>query len=192
MRVDKAKIMKFTRRPTPLGAGNIGVWDQILEFITYVGIFTNVGIIAFTSATKSTGEEAFVVFIVLVIVFLAIRSFIADFIPDAPDGIRTVLKRHQFIVDKYLKGYVISKGDDFDMPEKSNYKIKFAGSSQTKRLVSPDGKFYGKEMESPVPLNNDMSPDNDNTYQNLVGLVEGGHTNRTINEAVTEEDMNTT
>ena len=49
IQVDKLKLTKFSRRPFPQGASNIGNWLIILEVITFFGIFCNAGLIVYTS-----------------------------------------------------------------------------------------------------------------------------------------------
>lgn len=43
IQVDKMKMIKFSRRPMPAGACNIGTWLLILDVITFLSIFSNAG-----------------------------------------------------------------------------------------------------------------------------------------------------
>ena len=49
IQVDKLKLVMFSRRPFPQGAANIGNWLIILEVVTFLGIFSNAGLIVYTS-----------------------------------------------------------------------------------------------------------------------------------------------
>jgi len=51
IQVDKLKLIRFERRPFPQGAATIGNWLVIIEVITFFGIFSNAGLIAYTSTT---------------------------------------------------------------------------------------------------------------------------------------------
>ena len=46
---NKRKLLKYSRRPFPQGASNIGNWLIILEVVTFLGIFSNAGLIVYTS-----------------------------------------------------------------------------------------------------------------------------------------------
>jgi len=47
--VDKLKLVEFSIRPLPAGACNIGTWLIILDVITFISVFCNAGLIAYTS-----------------------------------------------------------------------------------------------------------------------------------------------
>lgn len=51
VQVDKYKLMKLTKRPVPLSANNIGMWALIIDIVTTISIFTNMGVFCFTLST---------------------------------------------------------------------------------------------------------------------------------------------
>jgi anoctamin-10 len=86
------KLTKFSIRPFPQGASTIGNWLIILEVITFFGIFSNAGLIVYTS--NSIKSDRIVTFSILLVVFLGIKYFIRFIIPDAPESAMILNKRH--------------------------------------------------------------------------------------------------
>ena len=58
MNVDKLKLVKLVRRPIPMGAKNIGMWQNIIRFLSFLSIFTNTAILVFTTDTFESFEWA--------------------------------------------------------------------------------------------------------------------------------------
>ena len=58
IRVDKYKLIKFTKRPTPMGASSIGVWGLLFKVVTTMGIFSSIGIICLTEGILSSSKTA--------------------------------------------------------------------------------------------------------------------------------------
>ena len=52
-RADAHKLLISTQRPLYSGANSIGAWSTVLWIIGLVGVFTNVGIIGYTSSSLS-------------------------------------------------------------------------------------------------------------------------------------------
>lgn len=51
IQVDKLKLVYVSRRPIPTGASTIGTWLTVMEIVSFLSIFTNAGLIVFTSKT---------------------------------------------------------------------------------------------------------------------------------------------
>jgi anoctamin-10 len=92
IQVNKVKLNKFSRRPFPQGASNIGNWLIILEVITFFAIFSNAGLIVYTS--QSITNNQIVTFSILLVVFLGTKYFIRFIIPDEPESAIILNKRH--------------------------------------------------------------------------------------------------
>ncbi|CAD8105641.1 unnamed protein product [Paramecium primaurelia] len=120
IQVDKFKLIRVSRRPFPQGAATIGNWLIILEVITFFGIFSNSGLIVYTSQTIQTNQ--IVIFSVLLVVFLALKYFIRFLVPDEPESATILNKRHQYVVDKVVKGFA-QTGQKSYTPAKINLKI---------------------------------------------------------------------
>ena len=47
LQTDKMKLLHDMQRPLPLGEKSIGVWNAVLEGLSYLGILVNCGIMTF-------------------------------------------------------------------------------------------------------------------------------------------------
>ena len=122
--VDKTKLMKYSRRPIPNGAEDIGIWNYILSLTATFAIFTNVAILCFTYDTFGENDgNRYAAFLAFAIGFLVFRAALSGWIPDVADGSITVAKRHAYIVDKHLKGFVKPQPRD-TIPEKTDFSVK--------------------------------------------------------------------
>lgn len=116
--VDRYKLLHLVRRPLPLGAKNINKWKTILVFNSIATIVTNAAIICFTMPTFTNWESAennkFLVFACFCIFMLLLRAAIAFGVPDIPLKYHLILKRHQKIVQKFIKGWEVVKAKGSD------------------------------------------------------------------------------
>lgn len=74
---------------------------MILEIITFFGIFTNAGLIVYTSA--SIEENKLTVFAGLLIIFLILKYLIRFLIPDEPESTSFLNARHQYVENRVVK-----------------------------------------------------------------------------------------
>lgn len=112
LQVDKEKLVRFMKRPLPQGAATIGNWLVILEVITFFGIFSNAGLVVYTS--HAIKENQLVVFSSLLVFFLAVKYFIRFLVPSEPEAAIILNKRHQYVVDRVVKvasGLSVGSGD---------------------------------------------------------------------------------
>jgi len=83
IKVDKWKLMNFTKRPFPLGADSIGVWMIIFTSITYVGIFSSWGIVCITKQSFSLDStKSLWIFLILSFGSLLLKFVLSYLIPD--------------------------------------------------------------------------------------------------------------
>ena len=108
MHTDKLKILHLIRRPIPLSAKDIGTWFNIFSTVCVFAIFSNTALFCFTSRTfhKIDGWEknSYIVFAIVVIVLLVFRNQLQSWIPDVPEKYEIVLARHEFTVERVLRG----------------------------------------------------------------------------------------
>ncbi|CAD8202207.1 unnamed protein product [Paramecium octaurelia] len=103
LQVDKFNFFNYSRRPFPQGASSIGNWLVIFEMISFLAIFTNAGLIVFTS--EIIKENQVQVFSTLLIVFLTLKYIIRFLVPDEPAEALVLNRRHEFVVEKAVKGF---------------------------------------------------------------------------------------
>lgn len=91
-------IVKFKKRNMPSASLNIGIWQDILEGVSFLSIVVNTGIILFTSKKLATLSDhdyyvlVIAVFVVEHIVFF-FKFFLAEIIDDVPDWVRLEEKK---------------------------------------------------------------------------------------------------
>jgi hypothetical protein len=102
IQVDKIKLMYLSKRPDCQGALDIGSWYTILETLSFISIFTNSGILIFTSNTYNELDyvNKWIFFTFINIFYIIIKLRLAIFIPDVPDKIILLQRRHKNILEK--------------------------------------------------------------------------------------------
>jgi hypothetical protein len=107
--VDKFKLLNLVRRPMPAGAKNIGTWWTIFNITGIIAVFTNSAVLTFTAPTFSNTDffkdNLYIPFMILVIIQLGFRSWIRSMIPSISEKYKTLIKRHENIVEVSLKGW---------------------------------------------------------------------------------------
>ena len=108
MHTDKLKVLHLIRRPIPLSGKDVGIWFNIFSTVCVFAIFSNTALFCFTSRTfdgiDGWEENSYIVFAIVVIILLVFRSQLQSWIPDVPESYEVVLARHDFIVEKVLRG----------------------------------------------------------------------------------------
>lgn len=87
IQVDKTKLIKFKRRPIPIGAETLGIWKTIFMFTTTVGMFVSLGILMVTERAwdeKVNNDNYFTEFMIVAACWSVFKVFTMYFIPDAP------------------------------------------------------------------------------------------------------------
>lgn len=129
--IDKYKFLNIIRRPVPKGASDIGTWAFLTELGSFLGIFINVGLLTFTSASADffaedvlskfvkfdKSDEAsnllfrFQHFVVLSLLLVLVRKAIEMLIPDIPQDLQELLVRQQLILEnmRFKKKQVSTK-----------------------------------------------------------------------------------
>ena len=108
MFTDKLKVLKLVRRPHPLADKDIGTWWNIFSIICVFAIFSNTALFCFTANTfknwSAVSDYTYIIFAVVVIVLLIFRGQLKSWIPDVPGKYAIVKARHDFIVERVLRG----------------------------------------------------------------------------------------
>ena len=100
--VNKRQILDFSKRPNPRKSADIGKWFDILEIISILSIFSNVGILVFTS-NNFVGlnlKWKLVLFMCLVYFYILLKMILSSFIPDTPEHIIEIQNRHKYVIKK--------------------------------------------------------------------------------------------
>lgn len=110
MHTDKLKVLHLVRRPLPLSSKDIGTWLNIFSITSVFAIFSNTALFCFTANTfeniPNATDYKYIIFAAVVIVLLIFRNQIQSWIPDVPESFEIVKARHDYIVEKVLRGDV--------------------------------------------------------------------------------------
>lgn len=104
MRISAFKFCHVYRRPEPRSCQDLGTWNAVLELISYVSVFTNAALIAFTSTNMINVKWPLRLwtFLLISIGLFVIKITFAALIPDVPPEVDIQLKRQNYIVEKVL------------------------------------------------------------------------------------------
>lgn len=105
--VDKFKLLKLYKRPIPYGAKGIGNWMAILELLSYLSVFSNLGLLIFSSNSFYGLEtsDKLLLFTGLVVFYCLCKVFIDKLMPDLPRKVKELKLRLDYVADKLKKVY---------------------------------------------------------------------------------------
>jgi len=106
LKVDAWKLCSIYKRPFPLRAKSIGVWNYIIQALSYIGCGTTIAIILFTTDVfdfSSTGKR-WVCFLVLEHLLFAAKLLISAAIPDCPSKVTQGLNWSKRIANEKVYG----------------------------------------------------------------------------------------
>ena len=121
MRISAFKFCHVYRRPEPRSCEEIGTWNSVLELISYVAVFINAALIAFTSTNMINYKWPIRLwtFLLISLGLFAMKIIFAALIPDVPPKVEIQLKRERFITDK-----ILYNPDDENDNNNSNQRVK--------------------------------------------------------------------
>lgn len=106
IRQDGHKLLSYCRRIIDRGSQDIGAWFDIFKTISDITVFTNAGLIFYTSPIfggQSTVQRMWYGFVFVVVVF-ALRHYIGvTSTGDYAEEVNIQLQRNEFIVQKIIK-----------------------------------------------------------------------------------------
>jgi len=109
IRLDATKLAKYSRRPQPMGASDIGTWYDMLQIVSFVSVITN-GLICifFTNVvdTAVNGSDYSKVWVFLITehLILGIKFSMAYLVDDEPQTIKLHDLRQEYLVDVLING----------------------------------------------------------------------------------------
>ncbi|XP_067933068.1 anoctamin-7-like [Watersipora subatra] len=111
--VDSKRLLWMNRRPVATIAQNIGMWQNILEFLNIAAVITNGFLIAFTSdwgkRTFPTTRDQLLAVIVFEHAVFLLKFVLSVAIPDVPHKIRIAMRKEKFTVAQILETGVFVK-----------------------------------------------------------------------------------
>lgn len=113
IRMDGWKFCQAYQRPEPRPAEDIGVWQSMIEILSYLAVFYNFGMLFFTSdllqgdeaiklSTSFTTSYRWVIYLVCQNVTIALKFVISELLEDVPEEVQMQLDRQEFLVNKVI------------------------------------------------------------------------------------------
>ncbi|KAJ1454853.1 calcium-activated chloride channel-domain-containing protein [Pelagophyceae sp. CCMP2097] len=116
IRVDAYKLAALTRRPDALPAETVGSWVVLTELIGLIGVYTNAGIIVYTTDALQgfTLTEKLLTFFIIeqVLLFAKVVTHLA--VSDEPPELREIRMRQQHVVHRHKNAVFYGDFDDDD------------------------------------------------------------------------------
>lgn len=105
IRTDALKLFKFSQRPVPTGAEDIGTWQTIFTLVAGAAVISNAGLTFFTMTTFHYLSDVsrvwyFIGFQYLVFSIMYIFSVL---VPDEPEDVAIQLQRQSYLVEKIIE-----------------------------------------------------------------------------------------
>jgi hypothetical protein len=128
MRVDAWRLCQVTQRPDPKSTDSIGKWQDVLEIIGLISVFTNSGLISFTGLFVVTYQWPMRVWIFFLMscAILTVKWMFATIIPDIPGDVRIQQERNAHVLHKIIDNRkdVPDAMDASTLRVRPNFKIK--------------------------------------------------------------------
>lgn len=143
MQTDKHKLIKYTKRPIPLGERTIGIWLELMSFVSNLSVLTNSGIIVFT-VYQFSPSDGVLLFVILMLVSFSINWVLNTIFEDIPGNMLRIMKRHDHIKENIVKGIgsssvnISEKTPSFPIFKIFNTKIAIEGKDEFEDVNSFD------------------------------------------------------
>ena len=104
---DAFKLFTLFKRPFPRQADSIGVWADIMSFLSIIGVMTNTGLMIFTANIFNLPiTQRWAVFVVIEHILMFLMVMILNYYPKNFPVTEDLEKRHEALRNKYFYGSV--------------------------------------------------------------------------------------
>ena len=170
------KLLVLYQRPIPVGAQDIGVWQEIMQTIASISILTNGALVCYTMDVLDgyTPHTRAWIYIIFMWTIGLLQQGIGLAIPDVPFEVQTQLKRQEFIVSKLIDHLPDEIEEEIELEE-----ILEGGQSAqaNQSRNSHSRKSVSRKRNSSVGLqgaaDDNVDDCNDNCQKNCVKKVAG-------------------
>jgi hypothetical protein len=106
IRVDAWKLCNLTRRPFPVQNNSIGIWHDIIQTVSFVGVSVNLGIAFFTFDAFQLKDTSFkwILFVGIEHGIFFLKFLLSYFIPDVPKQVQDGIAWSERIVNQKVYG----------------------------------------------------------------------------------------
>jgi hypothetical protein len=122
MRISAFKLCHVYRRPEPRSCEDLGTWNSVLELISYIAVFINAALIAFTSTNMINVQWPLRLwtFLIISLGLFLLKILFAALIPDVPPKIEIQIQRQEYITEKLL----YNPDEDSEIFDISSHRVK--------------------------------------------------------------------
>ncbi|KAJ1451508.1 calcium-activated chloride channel-domain-containing protein [Pelagophyceae sp. CCMP2097] len=122
IRTDGWKLCQNTRRPWPMGAEDIGTWEDILTIMSIIATLTNGIMVTWTSNTLATYTtlQRLIVFIIFEWVLVGAKFILMSVKDDIPPEVALQIERQNFFIAKIISN---EKDEEKELDEDVNVTI---------------------------------------------------------------------
>jgi len=179
------KMLVLYQRPIPIGAQDIGVWQEIMQTIAIISILTNGALICFTMDVldRYTPHTRTWIYIVFMWSVGLIQQGIFVAVPDVPLEVVIQLQRQEFIVSKLIHRTPDENEEEIDLQEILEGE-QSSNANDSKRRNSLHRKSASRKRNSSVGLqvagDDDVDDCTDNCQKSCVKKVVGSRVQKHV------------
>eukprot|EP00808_Paulinella_micropora_P004205 g19562.t1 len=148
IKLDSSKLLKFSRRPIPRRACNIGTWFNVFDVLGFIAIVTNLAVVVFSvnpGETESLHYDMtgrFLFFIIAEHAIMGLKYLIDYLIADVPMRVKTRIMRQEHVTRILVNGmheqdYGDDMADEYQQREESGESI-FLKTELLHSIYDPD------------------------------------------------------
>ena len=104
IRIDGWKLCQAHRRPQPRTAEDMGVWQEMIEIISFLSVVYNFALIFFTShyLVDVAWEYRWIMFICVEHTMFVLKGVLGSIVEDVPEEVQMQLSRQDFLCSKVI------------------------------------------------------------------------------------------
>ena len=104
IRIDGWKLCQAHRRPQPRTAEDMGVWQDMIEIISFLSVVYNFALIFFTShyLVDVAWEYRWIMFICVEHTMFVLKGVLSSIVEDVPEEVQMQLSRQDFLCSKVI------------------------------------------------------------------------------------------
>jgi len=111
IRVDAWKLCNLTRRPFPVQNNSIGIWHEIIQTVSYVGVAVNTGVILFTFNAFHIEDYSlkWIIFLSIEHGIFLFKFLLAAIVPDVPKRVKEGISWSERVTNEKVYGVAKSR-----------------------------------------------------------------------------------
>jgi len=112
LRADSYKFLNLSKRPFPEEASDIGVWTDVMKFLSIVAVITNTGMMVFTeNLFKLSAGDRWWVFIIIEHLILLVMILLMNYYPIVSEFLKNLEVRHEILLRLHFFKNLTKEGD---------------------------------------------------------------------------------